>query len=288
MYDQAFSFENGKAIAQQNKRFGAVDMNNKWLLPFEFDWIEPHFEDSIIKVRKDGKFGIISLDLDTILAIEYEQIGRMNQQLILIVKDDKAGYINPQGDFLIPLKYETDPFILNWGEFDQGLARIKIKGKMGIIDSTGKRIVPAIFQEIGMFDGVLYPVKKNGKWGYADDKIKLQINYRYQKAYPFEGKYARVMKNNEWGLIDSLGKVALPITYKKIIPSGGVYILENDSAFGMMDYEMNVILNTEFDKIIYKDLGYFEIHFNGKMAYLDINRRKVFWKELGFMLSEAD
>lgn len=288
MYDQAFSFENGVAIAKQNKRFGAVDFNNKWLLPFEFDWIEPHFENSIIKVRKDNKFGIISLSMDTILSFEYDQIGRMDQQLILVVKDDKVGYINPKGEIVVPLKYETDPFILNWGEFDLGLARIKIKGKMGIIDSTGKRVVPAIFQEIGEFDGVLYPVKKNGKWGYADDKIKLQINYRYQKAYPFDAKYARVMKNNAWGLIDSLGKVALPIEYKRIMPSGGVYILENDSAFGMMDYEMNVILNTEFDQIIYRDLGYFEIQLNGKMAYLDIDRRKVFWKELGFKVSEGD
>lgn len=64
--------------------------------------------------------------------------------------------------------------------------------------------------------------------------------------------------------------------------------MENDSAFGMMDYDLNEILSLDFDQIKYKSLNYFEIELNGKYAYLDIDRRKVFWKELGFSIEKEE
>jgi hypothetical protein len=289
MYDQAFSFEYGKALTKYNAKYGIVNRANNNLVPFDYDWIEPHYSDSIFKVRKGTKYGIISFQLDTLLAIEYDKIGNIDQDLILVVKDNKVGYINSKGELEIPLIYEPDPSILTWGEFDRGLARIRIKGKMGIIDSTGNRVIPAIFEEIGEYDGILYPVKKYGKWGYADAKIKLAINYKYTQAYPFEGDYARVAKKNKWGFIDRDGKTIVPIEYNKIIETEGIYIFQTDSTYGMMDYTSTVILEPIFEKITYNELGFFELSLNGKLAYLDINRRKVFWKESGFkMLSEEE
>lgn len=289
MYDQAFSFEHGKALSKYNEKYGIVNRENKNIVPFDYDWIEPHYSDSIFKVRKGTKYGIISFQLDTLLAIEYDRIGKIDQKLILVVKDKMVGYVNSKGEFIIPIIYESDPFILTWGEFDRGLARIRIKGKMGIIDSTGNRVIPAIFEEIGEYDGVLYPVKKYGKWGYADAKIKLAINYKYSQAYPFEDDLARVAKKNKWGFIDRDGKTIVPIEYDKIIETEGVYIFQADSSYGMMDYTATVILEPIFEKITYNELGFFELSLKGKLAYLDIKRRKVFWKESGFkMLSEEE
>jgi len=288
IYDQAFSFEYGKALAKYNSKYGIVDKANKRIVPFDYDWIEPHFNDSIFKVRKGMKYGILSFQLDTILDISYDQIGNVDKELILVVKEEKVGYANSNGELIIPMNYEADPSILTWGEFDEGLARIKIKGKMGIIDSTGSRIVPAIFEKIGEYDGILYPVKKYGKWGYADGNIKLIVNYKYTLAYPFEGDFARVSKKNKWGFIDRDGKTIVPIEYSKIVETEGLYIFQTDSAYGMMDYATNVILEPVFDKITYNELGFFELSLKGKLAYLDINRRKVFWKESGFEMENGE
>jgi hypothetical protein len=284
IYEQAFNIEKGRALVKQYGKFGIVDMDNNWIVPFEFDWIEPHFKDSLIKVKRQLKFGLINSKMDSILAIEYDFIGRIDQDLILVIKDNKVGYIDQKGEWLIPMIYESDPFTLDWGEFDKGLARIKIKGKMGIIDTSGSRIVPAIFDEIGFYDGLLFPVKKGGKWGYADQSIKLIIPYRYEQALPFEGDIARVMKNGKWGLIDRTNKRIVPLEYNKITFSEGVYITENDTAYGMLDYIGNTILDPIFDQIKYNPIGFYELKLNGKLAYLDIYRRKVFWKEIGFSI----
>ena len=284
IYEQAFNVENGRALVKNYGKFGIIDLDNNWIVPFEFDWIEPHFKDSLIKVKQQLKFGLINSKMDSILAIDYDFIGRIDQDLILVIKDNKVGYIDQQGEWKIPMIYESDPFTLDWGEFDHGLARIKIKGKMGIIDTSGSRIVPAIFDEIGFYDGLLFPVKKGGKWGYADQSIKLIIPYSYEQALPFEGDIARVRKNGKWGLIDRSAKVIVPLEYNKIVFSEGVYITENDTAYGMMDYTGNTILDPIFDQIKYNTIGFYELKLNGKLAYLDIYRRKVFWKEVGFSI----
>lgn len=284
IYDKAFSFNDRMALVKRGGKFGIIDLENNWIIPFNFDWIEPYFQDSLIKVRVDNKLGLINSKVDTILAIEYDQIGKIDQSLILVVKDGKVAYVNPHGDLIIPMIYEADPFIMDWGEFKDGRARIRIKNKMGMIDSTGKRIVPAIFDMIGDFESELFPIKKRGKWGYSDRDIKLKIAYKYDDAFPFHGGLARVRKKKNWGLIDPTGNEVVPLQYSKITLIQGVYIVKNDTAFGMIDYTANTILPPVFDNIEYNDLGFYLIEINGKFAYLDLDRRKVFWKEDGFSI----
>jgi hypothetical protein len=284
IYDLAFSFNNRKALVKRGGKFGVVDLENNWIIPFNYDWIEPYFSDSLIKVRIDKNLGLINIFGEVILPIEYDQIGKINSELLIVVKDSKVGYVNAKGDNIIPLIYESDPFIMDWGEFKDGLARIKIKHKMGLIDTSGERIIPAIFEKIGDFEGDLFPVKKRGKWGYSDLKIKLKISYKFDEAYPFHGGIAKVRKKNSWGFIDENAKELIPIIYSKITAIQGLYIVEKDSLFGMMDYSGNEVLSTVFDKIEYNELGFFLIEVKGKLAYLDIDRRKVFWKEDGFSM----
>lgn len=50
-------------------------------------------------------------------------------------KDGKYGYIDSTGKFVIEPRF-------NWaGEFSEGLARVGIGGKGGVIDRTGKVVV---------------------------------------------------------------------------------------------------------------------------------------------------
>ena len=55
-----------------------------------------------------------------------------------------------------------------------------------------------------------------------------------------------------------------------------------------MDFEGQIILDCVFDLIKYDELDFFYLEYNGKYAYLDIKRPKVFWKESGFKLPEEN
>jgi len=100
-----------KFIVKRNKKYGIVDLQNKIILPFEYDeisnWTEYGPRNSKL-IRKNGKTGLI---------------------------DENTFKIT------IPPKYDEFKYI-------NGLIFAKINGKMGIIDESGKTICPFIFDEI--------------------------------------------------------------------------------------------------------------------------------------------
>ena len=48
--------------------------------------------------------------------------------------------------------------------FHDGLAIVKLNGKYGFIDKTGKEIIPLIYDSAGDFSEGVANVKSNGKW----------------------------------------------------------------------------------------------------------------------------
>lgn len=282
VYQQAFSINHNRALVKQYGKYGIINKANKIILPFDFDWIEPNFSDTIIKVKANDKFGIIALSGDTILPMLYDKIGRIDNDPILVIDQGKVGYFSRSDGWIIPPKYESDPSILEWGEFSDGLVRIRIKGKMGVIDSTDTRIVPAIFENMGSFKGILFPIKKRGKWGYADHEIKLVIKYSYDNAMPFIDSLARVKTNDNWGMIDIYGKEKIAIGYKRIQLFNEFYIAENDFGIGLIDLKGHFVLPVIFDAIILDEQGFLILIYKGKLAYFNYRLNKIFWKERGF------
>ena len=282
VYEQAFSLNNDRALVKQNGKYGIIDKANTVIQPFNFDWIEPNNSDEILKVKIGDNYGVLNQNGDTLLHIKYDKIGDIENDPILVVYNNKVGYYLQSGDWLIAPKYETNPFVLDWGEFDSGLARIIINEKMGVIDTVDNRIVPAIFESMGMYEEPLYPIKKNGFWGYADSDVKLMIKYKYQVAMPFVDSLAIVKLNDKWGMINLENEVVLPFEFNRIKRLDNEYILENDSAVGLLDIKGDTILPIIFSEINTSTDDYFIVNYKGKLAYFDFKARIFFWREEGF------
>jgi hypothetical protein len=84
--------------------------------------------------------------------------------LIPYRKGDKWGYIDKQGEIVIPIQYDDAGF------FSEGLARVRVNGKYGFIDTKGNMVIPAVYDEAYGFSEGLAQVKINGKWRYIDKR----------------------------------------------------------------------------------------------------------------------
>jgi hypothetical protein len=111
--------------------------------------------DSLCAVNESNN--IIISQLETVLdklnsligqtdgAIKYEVKGRLNNGLALARQGIYLGYVNGQGDLVIPAQYE-DAF-----DFHKGLARVKINDKWGFIDTTGRFVIQPKFDSVTIF-----------------------------------------------------------------------------------------------------------------------------------------
>ena len=97
-------------------------------------------------------------------------------------------------------------------------------------NKTASNAEPPVLQSPANSNPTLLPVKVSGKWGYSDDSGKLIVTPQFDYADPFEGGRARIcvgqvgcdewaiysdIKDNDshWGFIDASGKMVVTPQY---------------------------------------------------------------------------
>lgn len=201
-------------FAKKQGKYGIYDHQGGIILPFEYDNIG-ELEQDILPLSKNGKWGMIKFATDRFQRIDfkkpyqvmvdfrldYDFVHGFIDELSLVHKNDKYGFIDKTGNPIIPLTYDAalpfyppitkvhnskHPDIIN-----DPIAFVGIKSddKMhfGAIDTTGKVIIPIEY-----------------------DSIQASVIFT-----PF----AIVSKDNQWSVFGRNGSRILPNTYDKIQPS---------------------------------------------------------------------
>ena len=92
-------------------------------------------------------------------------------------------------------------------DFIEGFASVRLNGKCGFINTTGKEITPLKYDRVDVFNEGLARVRLNGKYGYIDTVGKEIIPPKYDYGSFFIGGFAKVTLNNKWFFIDETGKI---------------------------------------------------------------------------------
>ncbi|MBE6199147.1 MAG: TIR domain-containing protein [Rikenellaceae bacterium] len=81
------------------------------------------------------------------------------------------------------------------------------------LKSTRNVIVPAKYDSIGSFNEGMAWVKLNGKYGFIDKTGKEVISLKYDFARAFSEGLAAVRLNDRWGFVDKTGGENIPLKY---------------------------------------------------------------------------
>ena len=250
-YSLAFDFNEGIAVVKDNLNYGIINTAGNIQVAFQYKWIESFGPMGLYRAKNDSLYGLINTKGDTVLPFEYDRIGEFHDGLIMIVKGQKYGFANTNGEIQIALKYQFSEGTVVWGNFKDGFAKFAYKNLIGIMDKKGKRIFPSIFQDIALYnDSGLIAVKKRGAWGYSDQRIKLRIPYKYKSAQSFVGNTAIVLDEEGWTFIDLEAKLKVEEHYDVIETLDGVgYLIKKQNLFGILDFDLNPIVALRYKKI---------------------------------------
>lgn len=138
----------------------------------ELDWYED----------LDGGYAVCGMDGQLMTDFIYEECGSVSSGLLAVKQNGKWGYVNEQGEEVIPLEYdascsyETCVFSYNTEEEPEiveycyaasdGYVPLCKNGEWELRDTSGKLIVPSgVFDTIRpVYDGKCW-VEKDGNWG---------------------------------------------------------------------------------------------------------------------------
>ena len=133
--------EENKFIESRENKFGVTDSLKNVIIPFVYDFIE--FKNQRLIIRKNNLNGLFSLDNKELLPIEFEFIlPRGNERFILWTKKSIFGLSDINGKIIIPIQYKS----VSSTENDDFYITENGKNLNGVYDYNGKNIIPEEFK----------------------------------------------------------------------------------------------------------------------------------------------
>ena len=153
------------------------------------------YNGQVLRVQKQGKYGLINMDGTEILPCEYEEIKALQgvENAILVQKEGKYGIVNNEGKTLIEPNYVE---IQGLGkEASQGFIVKNQEEKYGIIDISNKQVLETKYDAISkIHKGDYYVVTENGKQKVVKKDGTEILNGEYDEI-------VAILKNPENGII---------------------------------------------------------------------------------------
>ncbi|KAK3582429.1 hypothetical protein CHS0354_023975 [Potamilus streckersoni] len=234
-------------------------------------------------------FAIVNTGLGyELINVRGETLYKWNSDKILIFEEGKAalddqqkyGYINQEGRFVIELQYaDAKPF-------SNGMAAVGIKSNdggllFGFIDSTGYMAVPPIFSQVKPFyRGVALVASfqdKKGEllWGLINKKGEYLVRPSFLQVRQFKSGLAGVSLKSKsdtetWGFIRTSGEFAIAHRFEWVGDFEGVVCpVKYKGKFYFLLKNDRLLTSKQFDQVgMFRD-GFAKVLMNGKWGHID-------------------
>ena len=164
------------------------------------------YEEGILKVRKDGKYGIIDFKGNKLVDCIYDSIevipGTSNS--LVTVKDGKQGLIDNTGAVIIQNEYQDIQAISE--KYENGYI-VQANGKYGVINLNKSVVLETKYDRIKKVYGnsQYYVVEEDGQLKIVDKDRKEYFGGEYDDITAINGDFAIVKSGNKYGVISISG-----------------------------------------------------------------------------------
>jgi len=197
-----------------------------------------------------------------------------SEGLAAVVVEDRVGYINPMGKFVIPPELEFDlvsSFRPGAYQFSEDRAPVAIAHRWGYIDRTGKFSIKPQFHSAEMFAQGLARVELDHLYGYINLAGDFVIHPQFESAAPvFHEDLAGVEIDHSYGYIDRTGKVVIAPRFDSAdVFAEGLARVTIDSKYGFIDKAGRLVIPANFDVAHSFSEGLARVRIDGKYGYID-------------------
>lgn len=183
---------------QKNKLWGITTIDNKELIPAEYDSIKiviNQHQDMAFLLYRKHKWGVNDMNGKELVPCKYEQA--LFDDIIRIKQKGKWGAIDyrHQNKQIIPCKYDyiygncLNNFWHGSDYYNSDIDtvnyffKVKNKNKVGLYKNTGEQVFDCIFEDIKFVENDKYWVRQNKKWRFVNGQQQLLDKREYTQIY---------------------------------------------------------------------------------------------------------
>jgi hypothetical protein len=226
-----------------------------------------------------GKWGFKDASGKVIVQPKYDFPPGTFSEGIVIVRNaglSGTGFMDAKGREIVPPNYTTAyPFTNGVALACKGGKDIYgTGGKWGVIDKSGKEVIPFIYDRIsGNFEGDSYVIAQMGTQSVMLDKTGQKVTFPEFDNVPgnfLRTAYSPARKGEKWGLIDKKGKVVIPFEHEGMLwESEGLVPVKKNGKWGSMDLKGQWKIVPQFDNGPRFEKGFAVVQQKGKYGCID-------------------
>ena len=257
------------------------------------------FEKTVLKYKKDGKYGLINLKGKEITKPIYDEISAVTYKegMLFVKQEGKVGIININGVQVIDVEYDNIT-VDNYYDVDSkyqktGFIVCKVQDdgyRYGYINYKGDTVLKTEYTEIERVNEIendknVYIIAyKDGQAGLLKNNKKI-LNFEYEDIiYNSYNKVYIVKRNGKQGIANEKGDIIIEPKYTNIT-FGGTYInATEDGKNKVLDLNGNEITNGYISNvptsdgehsIVYDNEGIYKIIDNNGNVVVDKNYTNI-------------
>lgn len=246
------SFVNAQQLTPFYKNGKYGLKDSKGIVIVEPKYNECKVDGEVIRVEINLDWGLIDGKTGKeIIPPKYLTMNEFSEGLAWVQLDRKGGYINTTGKVVIPIVFDAYGI---GNDFYEGMAIVAKNGKFGVIDPTDKELISFKYQTIGSFANGFATVQLEDKFGIVNKSGKEIVSAKYDDVQRFEDGFARVSLAGKWGTIDKTGKEIIAVKYDDIHDfSGGLACVGIGDNWGYVDTTGKEIIPLKFERTYWAD-----------------------------------
>lgn len=257
------------------------------------------FEKTVLKYKKDGKYGLINLNGKEITKPIYDEISAVTYKegMLFVKQEGKVGIININGVQVIDVEYDNIT-VDNYYDVDSkyqktGFIVCKVQDdgyRYGYINYKGDTVLKTEYTEIERVNEIendknVYIIAyKDGQAGLLKNNKKI-LNFEYEDIiYNSYNKVYIVKRNGKQGIANEKGDIIIEPKYTNIT-FGGIYINATEEGKNkVLDLNGNEITNGYISNvptsdgehsIVYDNEGIYKIIDNNGNVVVDKNYTNI-------------
>jgi hypothetical protein len=169
-------------VIHGNRRIDMAGYDEQW-----------DFCEGLAAVRSGNMWGFIDEKGRIVVTPQFYWVSSFSEGFAAVCDDSTLqGYIGKDGNYLIKPKYGfAKPFMY-------GLGEVKSEGRYGVVDRTGREIVPVEYDDVDRCEGGFTIVELDGKYGLFDKAGKKLLEPACD-SISVEGGKAKYEKDGKEG-----------------------------------------------------------------------------------------
>jgi hypothetical protein len=196
--------------------------------------------------ENSGDYGYKNEQGQIVIAPVYDEAEEFKHDVAIVRSGDHYGLIDESGKTILPVEFDT-LYVYNYG----WVQATKNKTEY-LYNSQGEQLLqlPDLVWWYVPQEGIIRSKKQTG-WGALNMKAEIVIPFKYASLGPCINGWLSYYENDKWGWLDKQGNIAVPAQHLEVgVWSDKLWWSRNKNGYTLYDYSGNVIYDEGWTKIL--------------------------------------